>query len=66
MLVDERINYIVGYNCFGYLCFSSCLDLQARVAAIFVFISFTSLLSVAGMRAHMKEIKVRFSTFFWS
>ncbi|XP_010689111.2 ABC transporter G family member 3 [Beta vulgaris subsp. vulgaris] len=30
----------------------------ARVAAIFVFISFTSLLSVAGMRAHMKEIKI--------
>ncbi|KNA22933.1 hypothetical protein SOVF_029440 [Spinacia oleracea] len=30
----------------------------ARVTAIFVFLSFTSLLSIAGMRAHMKEIKI--------
>ncbi|KAL2938433.1 ABC transporter G family member 3 [Bienertia sinuspersici] len=29
-----------------------------RVAAVFVFISFTSLLSIAGMRVHMKEIKI--------
>ncbi|XP_057527048.1 ABC transporter G family member 3 [Amaranthus tricolor] len=33
-------------------------SVEARVAAIFVFISFTSLLSIAGMRAHMKEIKM--------
>ncbi|KAK9279388.1 hypothetical protein L1049_013067 [Liquidambar formosana] len=29
-----------------------------RVAAIFVFVSFTSLLSIAGVPAHMKEIKI--------
>ncbi|KAK9691163.1 hypothetical protein RND81_09G180200 [Saponaria officinalis] len=29
----------------------------ARVAAIFVFVSFTSLLSIAGVRPHMNEIK---------
>jgi len=32
--------------------------LQTRVAAIFVFISFTSLLSIAGVPALLKEIKV--------
>ncbi|KAK9127519.1 hypothetical protein Syun_016316 [Stephania yunnanensis] len=29
-----------------------------RVAAIFVFVSFTSLLSIAGLPAHVKEIKI--------
>lgn len=29
-----------------------------RVAAIFVFVSFTSLLSIAGVPAHLKEIKI--------
>lgn len=32
--------------------------MQVRVSAIFVFISFTSLLSIAGLPAHNKEIKV--------
>lgn len=31
---------------------------QTRVAAVFVFISFTSLLSIAGTPALMKEIEV--------
>ncbi|KAJ8427873.1 hypothetical protein Cgig2_024883 [Carnegiea gigantea] len=30
----------------------------ARVAAIFAFISFTSLLSIAGIQSHLKEIKI--------
>lgn len=30
----------------------------ARVAAIFVFVSFTSLLSLAGVPSHMKDIKI--------
>ncbi|XP_043700991.1 ABC transporter G family member 3 [Telopea speciosissima] len=29
-----------------------------RVAAVFVFVSFTSLLSIAGLPAHIKEIKI--------
>ncbi|XAR60003.1 hypothetical protein NMG60_11033223 [Bertholletia excelsa] len=33
-------------------------SIVTRVAAIFVFISFTSLLSIAGVPAHMKEIKI--------
>uniref|UniRef100_A0A7N0UT11 ABC transporter domain-containing protein n=1 Tax=Kalanchoe fedtschenkoi TaxID=63787 RepID=A0A7N0UT11_KALFE len=33
-------------------------SVEIRVAAIFAFISFTSLLSVAGVPAHIKEIKV--------
>lgn len=32
--------------------------LQTRVAAIFVFVSFNSLLNIAGVPALMKEIKV--------
>jgi hypothetical protein len=32
--------------------------LQTRVAAIFVFVSFTSLLSIAGVPALLKEIEV--------
>ncbi|KAL9258265.1 ABC transporter G family member 3-like protein, partial [Drosera capensis] len=31
---------------------------RTRVAAIFVFVSFTSLLSIAGVPAHTKEIKI--------
>ncbi|OMO58356.1 ABC transporter-like protein [Corchorus olitorius] len=42
-------------NCVTYFCLSS---LQTRVAAIFVFVSFTSLLSIAGVPALMKEIKI--------
>lgn len=42
--------------------FSSPLELQTRVAAIFVFVSFTSLLSIAGIPAHLKEIKVFFNS----
>lgn len=33
-------------------------NLQTRVAAIFVFVSFSSLLSIAGAPAQLKEIKV--------
>lgn len=32
--------------------------MQTRVAAVFVFVSFTSLLSVAGVPALMREVKV--------
>lgn len=32
--------------------------LQPRVAAVFVFVSFISLLSIAGVPAQLKEIKV--------
>lgn len=40
------------------------VKLQARVAAIFVFVSFCSLLSIARVPALMKEIKVVFLTLF--
>ncbi|KAK6936085.1 ABC transporter-like, ATP-binding domain [Dillenia turbinata] len=33
-------------------------SIVARVAAIFVFVSFTSLLSIAGVPAHVKEVKI--------
>lgn len=36
------------------------LKLQTRVAAIFVFVSFCSLLSIARVPALIKEIKVTF------
>ncbi|XP_057954801.1 ABC transporter G family member 3 isoform X2 [Malania oleifera] len=36
----------------------SLLSVKTRVAAVFVFVSFTSLLSIAGVPAHMKEIKI--------
>ena len=42
------------------ICFASPLMLQTRVAAVFVFISFASLLSIAGVPALLKEIKVTF------
>lgn len=38
--------------------FIDCLSLQTRVAAIFVFVSFTALLSIAGVPTLLKEIKV--------
>ncbi|GAB4842905.1 ATP-binding cassette sub- G member 3 [Ancistrocladus abbreviatus] len=33
-------------------------SVATRVAAVFVFVSFTSLLSIAGVPAHIKEIKI--------
>ena len=36
--------------------------MQTRVAAVFVFVSFTSLLSVAGVPALMREVKVILSS----
>lgn len=44
-----------GVNQFTY---SASFWLQVRVAAVFAFISFASLLSIAGLPAHIKEIKV--------
>lgn len=39
-----------------FLFFTFCM--QTRVAAVFVFVSFTALLSVAGVPSIMKEVKV--------
>nr|AWG43866.1 ABCG3 transporter [Lycoris aurea] len=35
-------------------------SVMVRVSAIFVFVSFTSLLSIAGLPAHIKELKIFF------
>lgn len=38
--------------------------MQTRVGAVFVFVSFTSLLSIAGVPAHLNEIKVMLISMF--
>lgn len=42
----------------SFFFFGGSLKLQTRAGAVFLFVSFTSLLSTAGVPAHLKEIKV--------
>jgi len=57
-----RTQMLDSYLLYSSRLFLPFLDLQARVAAIFAFVSFTSLLSIAGVQSHLEEIKVSWHT----
>lgn len=55
--------FVITSSCFQYANYDTFLAMQRRVAAIFVFVSFTSLLGVAGVPSQLKEIKVMRATY---